>query len=164
MKHIAQDGYSEWSKYLSKHGGRKRFQIDLGIELMDYGIRLDWNGNLDNLEGKPKWIRQTQFLPCSCGVCFFCQNGYTGGIYHSPQKKRAGRMKKVPFCSGDWERMTYQRYCGPCYMKHRELHPKEKSKKSARSVTNTTFGCTVCNNHVCKKCWPNYEHKYEVLK
>ena len=29
-------------KYTSKHDGRKRFQLDLGIGLMEYGIRLDW--------------------------------------------------------------------------------------------------------------------------
>ena len=31
----------DWNKYTSKHDGRNRFQIDVGIVLMEYGIRLD---------------------------------------------------------------------------------------------------------------------------
>ena len=31
-----------WTKYKSKNDGRRKFQIDLVITVMEYGIRLDW--------------------------------------------------------------------------------------------------------------------------
>jgi hypothetical protein len=32
----------QWKQHLDKHGGRKKFQIDLALQLMDYAICLDW--------------------------------------------------------------------------------------------------------------------------
>jgi hypothetical protein len=34
-----------WSLYKDKNGGRRTFQIDLGIALMNHGIGLDWDGD-----------------------------------------------------------------------------------------------------------------------
>jgi hypothetical protein len=153
----------QWKKYLDKHGGRKKFQIDLALQLMDHAIRLDWNGDISDHTGRPRWMRQTPFLPCSCQMCFFCKNGWTGGIYHSPQRKKAGRKKMAPVCNGKYEKMPYQRYCGPCYRRYRELHPNKTTREAKRNVPCPVYGCVTCEN-VCKQCWPTYEHKYEVLK
>ena len=32
----------DWKKYTSKHDGRKRFHLDIGIGFIEYGIHLDW--------------------------------------------------------------------------------------------------------------------------
>ena len=32
---------NEWSKYKSKNGGKKMFQIDLALALMEHGIKTD---------------------------------------------------------------------------------------------------------------------------
>lgn len=36
-----------WKLYDDKNGGHRNFQIDLGIALLNYGIGLDWDGNLN---------------------------------------------------------------------------------------------------------------------
>jgi hypothetical protein len=41
--------------------GRYNFQIDLAMQLIDYGIRLDWKGDADNPNndaGKPAWCKE----------------------------------------------------------------------------------------------------------
>ena len=47
----------DWNKYTSKHDGRKRFHLDIGIVLMEDGIRLDW-GEVNDKETKPDWMSQ----------------------------------------------------------------------------------------------------------
>eukprot|EP00956_Cyclotella_meneghiniana_P002128 scaffold2418_cov58-Cyclotella_meneghiniana.AAC.2 len=46
-----------WSLYGDKNGERRRFQVDLGIALMNYGIGLDWDGDKDSQ--RPSWMRQS---------------------------------------------------------------------------------------------------------
>ena len=128
--------------------------------MMDYGIRLDW-GDVSNNECRPKWMRQVDFLPCDCKVCFFCKERFTGGIYHAPKQMSPGRKRKAPMCSGRYEKM-YQRYCGPCYKERRKQYPSEHSKASRKSVSKSSYGCTTCKTQVCKHCWNTYQHTYEV--
>jgi hypothetical protein len=57
-----EDGNKDkWKQYLDKHGGRKKFQIDLPLQLMDHVICLDWNGNISDHMGQPRWMQQTPF-------------------------------------------------------------------------------------------------------
>jgi hypothetical protein len=78
-------GSEEWSKYLKKNG-RYVFQIDLGIAIINYALNKAW----PNAEGPPPaWIRQLEFLPCDCGVCFFCDHGLTSGIVHKHKLENA---------------------------------------------------------------------------
>ena len=81
--------------YLDKNGGRRKFQIDLGIALLNYGIGLDWDDT--KVSPKPRWTRQSEFVPCDCEKCFFCLKGLTTGIAH---KKN--------------ERVTIEYACGSC--------------------------------------------------
>jgi hypothetical protein len=37
------------------------------------------------------------------------------------------------------------------------------TRESQRNVPCPVYGCVACEN-VCKQCWANYEHKYQVLK
>ena len=58
-----------WRLYKDKNGGRRMFQIDLGIALMNYGISLDWDGDMNTQ--RPRWMRRAEFVPCDCEKCFF---------------------------------------------------------------------------------------------
>ena len=51
-------------KYLSKQNGRKRFQMDLGLLLMEFRICLYWK-DISKKEEIPKWIRQGDIKPCN---------------------------------------------------------------------------------------------------
>ena len=68
-------------KYASKNIGRHDFQIDLGIALLNQGIRLDWDG-----DERPAYVQVGELVPCNCNTCHFCIDGYTSGIAY---KKRA---------------------------------------------------------------------------
>ncbi len=62
------------NEYSSKNGGRKIFQIDMAIQLIDFGIQQDWVKPF-SADTKPPWIRQRPILPCDC-KSFFLQNRY----------------------------------------------------------------------------------------
>jgi hypothetical protein len=83
-----------WNKYRSKLSGRFEFQVDLAMALIDFGIRLDWKAPYDEAD-KPKWMRQKKYVPCSCGVCFFCVEDKTTGIISPPPRG----VPKVNLCS-----------------------------------------------------------------
>ena len=164
VKHLAEDGVREdWKDYCSKHGGRRRMQQELGIGLMEYGIRLDWGDDLDPAK-KPKWMRQTVLMPCNCNICFFCKQGLCNGIHHAPtEKQKAGRKPKAKVCSGKREKLDKaQSYCVPCYQQRREEFPNESSSDAKKSVPNPRYGCVTCQKHVCKNCWDNnlFTHDY----
>ena len=46
----------DWKKCLSKEDGRKNFQLDLGVLLIEFGMRYDW-GNVMNESERPDWMR-----------------------------------------------------------------------------------------------------------
>jgi hypothetical protein len=71
-------GPGSYRKYLKKDG-RFKCQVDLGIEIFNYAIRKEWT---DLNVPPPQWMRQTDWLPCECGKCFFCLNGLKNGIGH----------------------------------------------------------------------------------
>jgi hypothetical protein len=43
IKVVASDKAHPWHKYLSKHLGCYKFQIDLANELISWGIGMDWS-------------------------------------------------------------------------------------------------------------------------
>ena len=69
-------GPKEWKVYPDKHEdeGRHEFQIDLAIDIMNYALSLDWDGNPDN---RPDYVREDAFNPCDCKTCLFCVHGLT---------------------------------------------------------------------------------------
>jgi hypothetical protein len=80
---FANECKDEWKYYTNKEEGRFNFQIDLAMQLIDYGIRLDWKGDQDDLDndaGKPAWVRRVGFILCDCKCCFFCTTGRTTGV------------------------------------------------------------------------------------
>ena len=153
---IATKGIREdWKKYLSKQNGRKRFQIDLGLLLMEYGIRLDWK-DVSTRKNKPKWMRQTDLKPCNCRKCFFCKEEITNGIYHL---KRTYYTKKEKECSGVREPFERSSHCCVCWRTRAITHPSESSYQRRLSMSKyPKMGCVNCNERVCKECWPTYDH------
>ena len=78
-------GKAEWKDYLDKNEGRREFQIELAIDLMNHGLELDWDGG----EKRPDYVRGDAFTPCECEKCFFCLHGLTSGISHGGIKRKA---------------------------------------------------------------------------
>ena len=50
-------GYKSWSTFRNTNGGRRNFQIQLGLELINYGISLEWPDPTD-ASRRPKWVRR----------------------------------------------------------------------------------------------------------
>ena len=74
---LVEDGIrQDWRKYSSKNGGREDYQIDLGIDLLNYAIQydLDHKDELGYSGEYPNWMRQGYLDPCDCGRCWFCIN------------------------------------------------------------------------------------------
>ena len=73
---------SQWKCYTSKEDGRYNFQIDLAMQLIDYGIRLDWKGDADNPNndaGKPAWVsRLVWSLVTANAISSVRQGGHKG--------------------------------------------------------------------------------------
>jgi len=142
-----------WAVYLSKNGGRHDFQIDLAIELMIIGIEMDWDG-----EGEqPDWMRQVDWVPCDCGVCYFCINEHTTGIAHKRRRTSATTVYKCGTrvtndeCSA--KRVGLGKgycYCRMCYRKQDQSLRKEQKKENCKA---STMGCKVCQEPICKHCW-----------
>jgi hypothetical protein len=79
IKVVASDKSHPWHKYLGKHPGRFKFQMDLAVlELISQGITMDWS-DIEDINNKPGYIREEDYLPCACKVCFFCTNGLRMG-------------------------------------------------------------------------------------
>ena len=107
-----------WGLYLDKNGGRRKFQIDLGIALLNYGIGLDWDGIKVSL--KPHWMRQLEFVPCDCEKCFFCLKGLTTGIAHKKNERvkieyTCGSRRHTKKCTTERVKLkNYSDYCRMC--------------------------------------------------
>ena len=61
-----------WKQYCTRNGGRRRFQIDLAIQLINYAIEKEWT-NFEDDTNRPKWIRQGELIRCDCDKCFFAK-------------------------------------------------------------------------------------------
>jgi hypothetical protein len=152
-----------WALYLKK-GGRYRFQIDLGMTLINYALENEW----EDIEGpRPNWIRQREFIPCDCNNCFFCLKGLTNGIAH-----KKPRQTKTLFIQCNNSR-TVQKgctdkqvdlkrgcsYCRMCFRKSKGAVGADGKKMSAamrkrKPYSNSArLGCPSCDEPICEKCW-----------
>jgi len=50
--------------------------------LISYANELDWK-DVYNENEKPRWMRQSSYIPYGCNRCFFCINGKTSGVHHN---------------------------------------------------------------------------------
>ena len=126
-------GKSEWKKYLNRNNSRHDFQIDIAISLIKFPIALEWYG-----ESKlPGCMRRSEFVPCDCGMCYFCLNVLTGGIGHKENKRRVaeyscGTCINTTRCTNEHASILGKSlsYCRMCYRNQREnLKSNEKKEK-----------------------------------
>ena len=105
-------------KYKIKNDGRRKFQVDLALAVMGYGIRLDRKDPFD-ANDRPGYIRKKSFVTCACKKCFFRKMNKTNGIDHKTKsRKEVKRKHDEKVCS--IERVDLGRgcsYCRPCYGK-----------------------------------------------
>jgi len=154
-------GCASWKRYL-KNGGRRAFQIDLAIDLFNYGLALDWDGG----EERPSYMRKDTFIPCDCKKCYFCQTGHTGTVRGVDTKKRKAVFHYK--CGGRrvTEGCTEERvdlglgslYCKMCY----RTAPGTLSAKDKRKLCKTSrLGCNQCREAICEGCWEKGYDKHQ---
>ena len=152
-----------WKIYTSKNGGRRKFQIQIGLDLMTYAISKVWDGKSE----RPDWMRQDSFVPCGCKKCYFCLNGHTTGIAHKAKKQkvkvvevRTGLVTWTEQCTT--KRVNLNRGCSYCRQCYRNLEGATDKKgnlldrdQTVKEYKMSTMGCPQpgCDEHICKKCW-----------
>ena len=160
-----------FSRYVDKDWGRYRFQMDLGIALINHGLSLDWKDLGTDKAKRPSYVRQRKdWVPCGCRDkgpqgqirCFFCMHGMTHKIAHQDvSQKRATSSKARKVCKrGD---LGYSTYCVDCISEVRAEKPgitltdarKQAGAKAKLSNTKASgkFGCTTCKQHLCERHW-----------
>ena len=153
-------GSEKWKKYLTHKSARHDFQIDLGLELLSYGIAQDWDGK----SKRPDYMRSGEFVPCGCEQCYFCINGFTTGVAHATKKRKAeiqfkcGSRLRTKKCT-DF-RVNLEKggaYCKMCYRNQdKSLSRKQKLKK----CNSSRMGCVQCQETICEKCWKSGYDKH----
>ena len=109
-------GDESWKIYPNKNGGRRRFQIDLVIDFLNYAIENEWKNIKDDKE-RPKWMRKGRRIPCDCNKCLFCNTGNTNRIHHKAVIIQSSDGKiKYKRCTGERVRIVGKPlYCKQCY-------------------------------------------------
>jgi hypothetical protein len=161
-----------WTLYSDKNGGRRRFQIDLGIALMNYGIGLDWNGDVNTQ--RPRWMRRSEFVPCDCEKCFFCLHNLTTGIDHKRKKVTiqyaCGSRRRTKKCTTarvllkkkNGEDMKWKTYCKMC-LRNQPKNDGYTAIERQKRCNKSMWGCAQCQEPICDVCWPKYDkHKTKV--
>ena len=147
-----------WALYLKK-GGCHRFQIDLGMALINYALENEW----EDINGpRPNSMRQRKFIPCDCKQCFFCKKGFTTGI--APKRKAKNVFvetnKKRPVVVG------HTMYASNCRRRRVALiaecvtatgscaDGKKLTAEEKKSNCNwSTMACVEYDEQVCHVCW-----------
>jgi hypothetical protein len=65
IKVVASNKSHPWRKYLSKHLEGYKFQMDLAIDLISWGITMDWS-DIEDIDNKPVYMRKQDYVPCAC--------------------------------------------------------------------------------------------------
>ena len=141
-----------WEVYLKKDG-RKKFQFDLGRDLMSYAICNCWT-NMDEL--KPNWMRRASILPCECNKCFFCLQSLTTGIDHKRKRhtvrtfvQRDGTRTKTDDCTD--KQVNLGKGSAHCRQCNRERTGTRAQKMY--KIPKPEMGCPSCDEVICKMCW-----------
>ncbi len=146
-------GPKRWCRFLTKNGGRRKFQIELGLDLLNYAIRQDWE---DHTEKKPLWMRRAPLIPCDCKLCYFCLEKMTNGIHHKPKTQVVihhsdGIKTQTSSCTA--ERIKIRNRNSRCSMCYRKQDTSLTSKEKKENCNTSRMGCPSCNEVVCDKCW-----------
>ena len=149
-----------WKDYFKKHG-RKRFQIDMARELMNYAISKSWT----NLNGPaPDWMRRATLLPCDCNKCFFCLHSLTTGIDHKRKRYTITtfiqhdrtRTKTVDCTDKQVNLLIGTSHCKQCYRertgtKKQKLKGINKSCMAVHHVRNKFANCAGRRDRTCTR-------------
>ena len=158
IKVVGSDKAHPWHKYLNKHLGRYKFQMDLANDLISRGISMDWLDIEDN-DTRPVYVRSQDYVPCGCKECFFCKKGLTHGVDHKKKGKRRSRSSVRPECPTERANVGQSGgRCTVCYKNQRALNPMSTYKSIEKLCKKTRLGCTTCNVRVCAECWNIFEH------
>ena len=149
-------GPEEWKAYLDSHEGRREFQIDLALDIMNYALSLEWDGDPDK---RPDYVRKDAFTPCDCEKCFFCVHGLTSGIAHAGIKRKAvfhyqcGGRQVTDGCTDVRVNLglSGSDYCRMCYRKLDDSLSTKEKKKAVKKFSQ--MGCNQCREPICKGCW-----------
>ncbi len=129
------------------------------MDLMNYGIGLEWDGNLNNSD-RPSFMPKGLLVPCDRGKCFFCVNELTSRITHRQSKKARVTVEykcrtwvTLRKCTGERVNLGLKskRYCRMCYRK--QVSTELKAKKRKERCRNSRLGCPVCKEPICWECW-----------
>jgi hypothetical protein len=154
----------EWLKYRAVEG-RYTFQIDLAMNMIEWGIKCDWPYPWEN-NSKPHWTRKMAPIPCNCTRCFFCSTGKTTGVMSVPSPTGVSIRSVRNGCDQFPEKIVRDNgkvrtdYCRPCMYKYKQLFPKRTSRERVKMCVQTTFGCNGCGTYVCKECYKTYNHNF----
>jgi hypothetical protein len=108
-------------------------------------------------------MRQKDFVPCECQVCFFCINGFTNGIGHRKKKTRTifvqhdNSWTLTKHCTEKRVKLNKgSGYCRMCYRK--QVNGTEEERARSRDEKTdlckwSTMGCPSCDEQICKRCW-----------
>ena len=159
-------GPEKWKTYIDN---REKFQIDLGIDLLNRALKLAFE-ELEEGEDRPDFMRKHPFVPCDCDQCYFCKNNYTNGIAHADRMvaeygdKSSGKRKRV-VTECDEDRVVLARLkggqeCKVCMDRLKAENPDHSYKVRRSNAGRSRMGCRLCDQPVCDDCWPKYEHPY----
>jgi len=161
------------SLFAKRNGGRRKFQIQLGLDILSYAISNAWDGRGE----RPDWMRQAPFVPCECNKCYFCLNGHTTGIGHQKKYQKIKvihtknkKVTRVDRCTNDWLPLgRASSYCRMCLRKLHRATGKDGRlltfKQKRKLCTTSTKGCPQpgCNEHICWSCWDEGYDKHSSL-
>ena len=148
----------EFCRYLSKHLGQYKFQMDLANDLTSRGIKMDWS-DMEDDETKPVHVRRQDCVPCGCNACFFCKRGLTHGVDHKKKGKRRSRSVARLECPTERDKIRESpRHCALCHKNQRALNPTSTAAEIKKPCNNARLGCPTCEVPVCAECWNAFEH------
>ena len=154
-------GDPEWKHYSNKNGGCRMYQIDLGMQVINYGLDLDW---LDtrNQNNKPRYVNNGLLTPCDCKKCFFYVRNITNGVFHKAVviESPDGKMKYTQ-CTGTRVFLhAKSKYCKQCYRQQLRCGTKEERMKNCNYLQ---YGCVLCRESICNECWNAGYDKHQFL-
>ena len=152
----------KWKRCVDKNMGRYRFQMDLGIALMNAGISRDWKDPKTNNKpsDRPSYVRKQDWIPCDCKQCFFCLNNLTCGVTHPNRgiKRQPKSTERQP-CTPRMKLGKTARYCEICVSEQTSANPNMTVRAARKLCKATTMGCLTCQSYVCEKHWPKHGEK-----
>ena len=149
----------QWRRYVDSNLGRYRFQMDLGLALMNAGISRDWKDPKTNnkVSDRLLYVRKHDWIPCDCKRCFFCLNKMTCGVAHPNRGiKKQPKSHERPACSPRMKLSKTTQCCEICVAEKASENP-NLGQREVRKLRKTTYmGCLTCRSYVCGQHWSKH--------